>query len=327
MRNVFASRVDWLYPALDRYGFSRAEICRCLGLAEAVDLPSQVDTREYLALWERLCEMKGDPLLAIHVTEQVELTDLGVIGYLIENAPDLWAVCEILTRYWATLSDSFSMTFETSPRYAILSYSGSAGRDVLMRHEIESTIFGITQAIRDLTTPTWMPSRVNFQHIPVVDKSRYEEIFGQNVHFGQEQNQILFPVHLLGTRRASVDPQLLSLLTSYADQLLASVSAKSDIVSTVRVLTMSRLGKESCSIEAVASTLNVSVRSLQRKLSLAGTSFQKVKDELRAELAMRALSETESSVAEIAQKLGFSESSSFNHTFRRLTGHKPSDYR
>ena len=63
----------------------------------------------------------------------------------------------------------------------------------------------------------------------------------------------------------------------------------------------------SASVDDMARQLNLSKRSLQRRLSEEGTSFQKFLDETRFEMSDRYLKETELSVPEISYLLGFCE--------------------
>lgn len=83
----------------------------------------------------------------------------------------------------------------------------------------------------------------------------------------------------------------------------------------------------STSVEAMARKLNVSKRSLQRRLSEEGTSFQKLLDETRFEMSDRYLKETGLSLPEISYLLGFRETSSFFRAFHAWTGTTPGDYR
>ncbi|MEL6569763.1 MAG: helix-turn-helix transcriptional regulator, partial [Pseudomonadota bacterium] len=83
----------------------------------------------------------------------------------------------------------------------------------------------------------------------------------------------------------------------------------------------------STSVDDMARRLNVSKRSLQRRLSEEGTSFQKVLDETRFEMSDRYLKETGLSLPEISYLLGFRETSSFFRAFHGWTCTTPGDYR
>jgi len=79
--------------------------------------------------------------------------------------------------------------------------------------------------------------------------------------------------------------------------------------------------------EAVASALNVSLRTLHRRLLEEGTCLQKVKDEVRRELATERLVRTSRSIKQIARDVGFHNEKSFMRAFRQWTGESPMEYR
>jgi AraC-like DNA-binding protein len=74
---------------------------------------------------------------------------------------------------------------------------------------------------------------------------------------------------------------------------------------------------------SIARALNLSLRSMQRKLKARGVSFRKLLDDTRRQLAEQYLKDSTLSVSEIAYLLGFAEVSSFSRAFRRWTGHAP----
>jgi AraC-like DNA-binding protein len=79
--------------------------------------------------------------------------------------------------------------------------------------------------------------------------------------------------------------------------------------------------------EKVARELGMSVRSLQRRLAEAGTSFRDLLDTSRQEMAQSYIREPEIELVEIAFLLGFSDQSAFSRAFKRWTGNSPNEVR
>jgi AraC-like DNA-binding protein len=77
----------------------------------------------------------------------------------------------------------------------------------------------------------------------------------------------------------------------------------------------------------IATVLGISERTLQRRLTAEGTSFQLLLDDTRRELARHYLGQKTVSLADIAYLLGFSDQSSFFRASRRWFGRSPRDYR
>ena len=73
--------------------------------------------------------------------------------------------------------------------------------------------------------------------------------------------------------------------------------------------------------------LNVSPRTLIRQLAAEGTSFQRIHDGVRRDVAIRELVHSERSIDAIARQVGFSSGTNFHRAFRRWTGATPGSYR
>ncbi|MFV1591013.1 AraC family transcriptional regulator ligand-binding domain-containing protein [Phaeobacter sp. JH20_36] len=84
---------------------------------------------------------------------------------------------------------------------------------------------------------------------------------------------------------------------------------------------------ENCRLSDAAAMLNVTPRTLMRRLDAEGASFQSIKDALRRDIAIRDLRAGQKSIEEISQDLGFSSAANFHRAFRRWTGGTTSSYR
>jgi len=94
----------------------------------------------------------------------------------------------------------------------------------------------------------------------------------------------------------------------------------------VRSYLLATLGRHT-SLDHAAARLVVPVRTLRRKLRDEGTSFRDLFDQLRAEVAIKYLRDTQMTVEDIAHALGFSETANFRHAFRRRNCASPQDFR
>ena len=78
------------------------------------------------------------------------------------------------------------------------------------------------------------------------------------------------------------------------------------------------------SFDRVARRLHMSGRTIQRRLREEGTSFKKLLDEARRELAEEYIRDPRFTLLEVAFILGYSDYSSFSHAYKRWTGTAPS---
>lgn len=80
-------------------------------------------------------------------------------------------------------------------------------------------------------------------------------------------------------------------------------------------------------VAAVSKRLGVPVRTLKRRLQQQGTSYREIVDEVRTEVAIKYLRETDLSIEDIAYSLGFSEAANFRRAFRRWTKETPNQFK
>ncbi len=108
---------------------------------------------------------------------------------------------------------------------------------------------------------------------------------------------------------------------------LESLPADASVSSRARALVGDDLPSGNASVERVARQLGMSVRTPSRRLEAEGTSFRRLLDSVREELAFAHLRNPVVDVGEIAFLLGYSESSAFHRWFKRRTGRTPLAFR
>ena len=90
---------------------------------------------------------------------------------------------------------------------------------------------------------------------------------------------------------------------------------------------LGRLDADGLSLEAVGEAMAIAPQTLRRRLREEGHGFQALKDALRRDTAIACLARPELTLPEIAQRLGFSEASTFHRAFKKWTGVAPGEYR
>ncbi|WP_237457401.1 AraC family transcriptional regulator [Pseudomaricurvus sp. HS19] len=88
-----------------------------------------------------------------------------------------------------------------------------------------------------------------------------------------------------------------------------------------------RIGKASLSIDFIAEEMNLSKRTLQRRLQQQGISFAELRDQVRFHYSINYLVENNMSIDSISSTLDFSDRTSFTNAFKRWTGLSPSTFR
>lgn len=155
---------------------------------------------------------------------------------------------------------------------------------------------------------------------------RYRELFACPVRFGLVRNRFLVARHWLeapiATHSAAMSAQLRTLL----EQRARAKEFPPHPAAAVEQALL-RPGNATLSIEQVARALELSVRTLRRRLSEDGTSFRTISERIRAEAAQRLLREEGMTVAATSEQLGFSDARAFRRAFKRWLGQVPGEIR
>ena len=177
--------------------------------------------------------------------------------------------------------------------------------------------------IRQLTRADWAPEAVYLVRKPPPDPSAYQRFFASPVLFGQEAQVMVVRSALLDTPVARANLAL-------NRALFARLSAEprgDGLMGRVRDLIWRDLASGGVTVAGAADELGLPLRSLQRRLAGEGTSFSGLLDETRFEMARRLMRQTELSLAEISDSLGFAEPAVFSRFFARRAGISPSAWR
>jgi AraC-like DNA-binding protein len=149
------------------------------------------------------------------------------------------------------------------------------------------------------------------------------------VRFSQSGNILKFPARYLDAPIVQTEETLKDFLRTAPYQLVSTRSENENdaLTAKVRQCLAEDLHQECPGIEDIATRLHVSSRTIHRKLQKEGTSFQKLKDQVRQEAAINYLARPELTVNAIAMLMGFHDTSAFYRAFKKWTGQSPGEYR
>ena len=137
----------------------------------------------------------------------------------------------------------------------------------------------------------------------------------------------MFDESLLSIPFVTHNQDLLAMLLPGLEAALGTQICDTSLVEQARLVMTRAMRGERPSMQSVASELCVSTRTLQRRLEEAGTSYQKLLDDVRRQVARQLLEDTKLEAGEIAFVLGFEELNSFTRAFRDWEGTTPVRWR
>jgi AraC-like DNA-binding protein len=326
---VQAKAVEKIVNAAAARGVQPQSLYDAVKLDPAVllDPDNRIPFAQLVALYEKAAELTGDDNFGIHLGQTVNLTAFDVVGYCALNSQTLGAAFARVTRYHSIWTDGALFTVETGSHTSAIVYSYTDTSIHDHRQDAEITLAIVTTLCRNIASPDFAPTSVEFQHDAPRNISEHLRLFRCPVEFGASSNKLSFPSSFLSLPIAKADARLCALLDRHAEELLAKFPPQHSLVDQVRSIIAGELRGGDPALERVADQLSVTPRTLQRKLQDLGTSHNELLDQMRRQLAMRYLREQEMAICEVAYLLGFSESSSFHRAFKRWTGMTPTEFR
>lgn len=157
----------------------------------------------------------------------------------------------------------------------------------------------------------------------------YDELFQCDVAFDQEKIGFSFHRRYLQKPVTRTLVELKGWLRDSPADLLYLPGRESSVQAHLKGELRRALSDSSAfpSFESTCEKLSMSPQVVRRRLAEEGTSYQKLKDAIRSDTARRLLANQEMSVADVAVRVGFSETAAFSRAFKKWTGSTPAQFR
>lgn len=157
-------------------------------------------------------------------------------------------------------------------------------------------------------------------------QARLAEATPATVSTGRSAYGVEWPRHWLGLGSPLSDEGLHRLSVERCREQLARTTGRTPLEEAIRHAVLAAGGRPP-GLASLAAARHVAPRTLMRRLGESGTSYQRIVDDVRAELAMDYLRHTRLPLAAIAERLGFSDTSNFSRAFRAWFGRSPGSCR
>ncbi|MDD0843211.1 AraC family transcriptional regulator GliR [Pseudomonas sp. Gutcm_11s] len=298
-------------------------------LDDLADNGRRIPSEAHERLLQHLMQVSGDPLFGLHSARHVQPGSWSVLGYITMNCATLGEAMSRIVPYEKLVGDMGTSRVEMGPDHVRLIWNCRHEGAEIRRHMVENVLASWLLYARWIAEMDKSPREVWLEHERPAEATQadYEEVFGCPVLFGQSCNALLVPLDYLGIPLRQADANLLRTLEEHALTMMAGLDDNEPLPQRVknalRLLLKDGLPRK----EKVAEKFHMTVRTLQRHLQQAGTSYQEILDQLRQELAEHYLLRSDLAIQDIASYLGFTESRSFHRSFKAWTGMTPGEYR
>ncbi len=288
-----------------------------------------VSVTQVVTAYRNAIRLSRDPKFAFLTGLRTHVASYGMYGFAILSSMDFRQTMHFAVRYHRLATPLVRLRFAEEAGRAIWTIDPlpHPAVDALLYRFIVDLQFGVHVSLqRDVMGSSFDPTSLLVTFDPSRPEAQYERDFGCPVAFRQPANRLVFDAAWLdGTPELGNEVTYASVL-ALCEDLHDRLQHRVGVAGKVRGFLLAKLGRH-MSLEDVAAHLGAPERTLRRKLREEGTSFREILDQLRAEVAVKYLRDTQMAIDDIAFALGFSETGSFRHAFQRWNRASPRKFR
>lgn len=308
-------------------GANAEHLCRGLGftLADLDDPALRISYRQAVAMIQRALKVLPDQGLGLCVGNQNVLGTLGLLGHVISLCKTLRDAFAVGERHQHTSGGIATSRIHEGAQQVMVDVECLLPFAEVQVFAAEEFFASLMIYGRTLVGSEFKPLRMEFMHAPPAYAAEYQRLFGDDVRFGCLHNRMVLEAQWLDVplpnHHALALRQALGLLELESAQL----HRKMDLIQAVeRAISRDLQGSQ---LEKVASDLNMSGRTLRRRLTEHGLTFEALLEQVRRARCMGLLGNPSLSIELITQEVGYSDVRSFRRAFKRWTGLSPSAFR
>ena len=271
----------------------------------------------------------NDECLGLHIGEQISLKATAEVDQIMQNSETLETSFKNAVEYSKLISDalecsliknedSYAVIFEENPNWKIQ-------QTYAKRQILDLTVLCCLKSLIAYTNQSYCPSKISFHSEKPKNLNEYYRLFNCRLRFNQSKTEIIFEKQIFDKHSKTVEFGLLENLKEKTSIEIESLNTENELIYRLKKCILNHKPQR-LKVEEASLQLNMSKRTMQRKLNSLKTNFKAIEYELQLKLSKTYLEEQQKSIEEISYLLGFSESSAFIRFFKSLTAQTPSEY-
>jgi len=293
----------------------------------------RINAPDMAAIWQAVHQISGDPLIGFHMAVDFAYSARRTPTLIMQSCETVRESLQMGIEYSVLIADVLEMELGERDDHLFLDFRPKEDwKDVAKEVQTDcmcATLVSCLNSLQLCLGKFISPSILEFQAPRPEKPGEFYEIFNASITFDAPRSRIGFPADVSNLPIATHDNGLLKTLRDYGDQLKKEIvgGSQSRIIAEAKRLMLDAISPDAdLSIERLAAAMNVSPRTLQRRLQEAGYNYTRLLDESRSQLAQKYLASGDKSADEIGYLLGYAETTSFARAFRRWHGKSPREF-
>lgn len=307
-------------PMLDKAGISPGML---------KDPKAKITFEQDTAFVRAMLDAIDDPAIGFHAGQYYKFSSFGHLGLAVASCDRVEDAIQLFMKYIQLSYSHFDVSFMKVGGRAILRFKDQEDLKELKRFYIERDFSYMLISTRDMFPRTLADQKfkaIHFDFECPTTKEQYETLFECSVSFSMPFNEIQFDEGYLARPLPQANPLTRQLLEEQCESQQAETLGPLGYVQKIQE--MVRNSEETIpNLEGIAEQFHTSSRTIRRKLKAEGYNFQQLLTEELSRRAIYYLETTTLTVEQISQRLGYSETASFIHAFKRWTGKVPTAFR
>jgi AraC-like DNA-binding protein len=326
---VYPAPISAVLQTAEHFGADTQELMRQanLSMQDLQDTESRIPVAKFYQLYELAADATNNPDFALDVGRLVFLRGLNLQLYMTTICHTFREYLKLMPSVLLLRGDIGEVIIKPEGELLALIWLPLQADTAAQRHLSDEALAASAMIINSLCISPVTVKKAKFTYTKPNNISKLEQLFGNNLSFDQDVTCLYFERSSLSFPLVKFDYDSYS---SGASSFHGTFDQPQNVDSFLDSMTnaiVQMMPTGTVGIDAVAGELNVSRRTMQRRLSDRDTNFQQVLQEVRGNLAVRYLADKRLAVTEIAFLLGYADQASFSAAFKSWFGKSPSDYR
>lgn len=282
-----------------------------------------LDHTKVIQLYELAVRALDAPDFGLRLASLQYTGVLGPIALMANHAATVRDAVQAVIRHFPyhTTDTTLSLEVDEGSPTARLLFSSNLPENCPRRQNNELILGVAVHFLRDLSAETGKNWQAHLTHLRGLTTAHYRRHLGCKVLLGQARNELIFPSEMLDRPINNSQPQLAQAAKRFVDHEMRRFPL--DLAKQVDALVSRKLTIGSFGLTDVAPLLNMSVRTLQRRLKQQGSDFGDIVDTARRKRAYELITLGALPLGQIHTLVGYEDQSSFIRACQRWFGTSP----
>jgi AraC-like DNA-binding protein len=293
------------------------------------DHDQTISGEKFQQLIAGLIHLSDDQLFGLHTAQYVQPGSYSVLGFIVMNCETLGEAITKIQPFEKLVGDMGTTTLTPDTNFFKIGWSCIFPNKLVRRHMIDNCLASWLTFARYLTNKKGAPVQVLLSRAEpnLAQCVQYQQVFNCPILFNQNSDEIVFDKYLLELPLNKGNKQLLPTLEQHASTVINALAQELTFVEQVQQLIQENLSTEKINQQIIAKLLNLSSKTLQRRLKAEQTSFKALLNQERLKQAKNLLTNLRMTTSDISQQLAFAEPRSFYRWFLQQNQQTPGEYR